>query len=223
MTDTDKFVELNIESMLAGAIADAKAGAQLDVEDADGYLVACDVLSGIKASKKAVEAQKKETVEPKHREYKEAIAPFKSALDSIDFEMDILSRKVVGYEREQERLRKAKEDALRAAAKKEADAENRRKEREAKAQEKAGNEEEAMLLREEKVVAIMPTVPSYMPPTTKVKHGETWDYEIVEARRIPREFLKVDESAIKDYVKKFQAKAKIAGVRIFPVGGLKVK
>ena len=220
---TGKLTDADIKTMLADVIADAQAGAKLNVGDADEYITACDVLSGIKARKKAVEAQKKVSITPLWKEYKEAMVPFVTTLSSIDFEMGILSGKVVGYEREQERLRRAKEDALRAAAKKEADAENRRKEREAKTQEKAGNDEEAMLLREEKVVPVMPTVPSYVPPVASVKHVETWDYEIVEARRIPREFLKVDEAAIKDYVKKFQAKAKIAGVRIFPVGGLKVK
>lgn len=220
---TDLLDESEIESMLAEAVEDAQAGAKLDVKDADEYIAACEALSEMKASKKSVEAQKQISITPLWKDYKEAMVPFKTTLISIDFELGILSDKVVSYEREQERLRRAKEDALRAAAKKEADAENRRKEREAKKQQEAGNEEEAMLLREEKVIPLMPTVPSYVPPMATVKHVETWDYEIVEARRIPREFLKVDEAAIKDYVKKFQAKAKISGVRIFPVGGLKVK
>lgn len=44
-----------------------------------------------------------------------------------------------------------------------------------------------------------------------------YDYEIVDANLIPRNFMKIDEVAIKKVVKAMKEKTDIPGVRVFPV------
>jgi hypothetical protein len=113
--------------------------------------------------------------------------------------------------RSEEGRRKAQEEADRI----------RREEAERQAERdcKAKAEQDRILseaaARESAIVDATPA-PIEKTKTDGISIREDWDFEVVEAKLIPREFLMVDEVKLRKYAKAMKADANVSGVRFFP-------
>ncbi len=124
---------------------------------------------------------------------------------------------------QEERARIACEKAEAKAA--ELEAEGRAAEAEAKRE--AAEEAEAKKQREadrkremaDQIVAI-PVTPT-AEKTSGISKPKTWDFEIEDENAIPREYLIVDEKAVRGVVKAMKGKTNIPGVRVFQRGGIR--
>lgn len=58
------------------------------------------------------------------------------------------------------------------------------------------------------------------PVVAGLRVAKGWDFEINDESKLPREYLKPDEKAIRDVVKALGDKTNIAGVRVFPSAGI---
>ncbi len=103
-----------------------------------------------------------------------------------------------------------------AAVKEMARIEQERREQTA-ALDKAGKPEEAKMV----ALAPPPLVSSAPPPVAGLRVDEGWDFEIVDEQKLPRQYLKPDEKAIKGVVDSLGDKTNIPGVRVFPTTGIK--
>ena len=82
--------------------------------------------------------------------------------------------------------------------------------------EKAGNIDDAQDLREaaERNMPVVHLAPEAKPAGVRPPKPE-WDFEIIDARAVPREWCSPDETRIKAYVKSVGLSADISGVRVF--------
>ena len=126
--------------------------------------------------------------------------------------------------RERERLEGEERERVAAEQRRlQAEAEERRL-LEALAAEQRGDVQAAAKLLDAPVVTppVAPR-PVFAPPAAVapapkaegVWYREEWDFEVVEPGRVPREYLRVDEVALRAVVKALRGKAQIPGVRVF--------
>lgn len=111
---------------------------------------------------------------------------------------------------EQARIRKEEAEARRIADEQRAELERRA----VKAAEQGKVEKAEELI--ERAVAVVPEAPATAPlKASGIGFGEQWEFEIIDAAQVPREFCKVDEAKIGQYVRAMKVDAKITGVRVF--------
>lgn len=128
----------------------------------------------------------------------------------------------VAREAEEKARREAAEAEARAArarneeSRKKAQEEADRIRREAEAKQQRILEEaaakESKLVEEQRAIA--PAAPA---PTTKgISTRQDWDFEIMNAAAIPREYLIVDEVKVRQIVRAMKGETNIPGIRVFP-------
>lgn len=127
-------------------------------------------------------------------------------------------------QRERERLEREAQEAAEAETRRlQAEAETRRLE-EAAALEARGDQEGATRLIEQPVAApvVLPAPvfqarpPAPPPPKVSgVSFRDEWDFEVIAPFSVPREYLQVDEKAIRAVVKALRGQTQIPGVRVF--------
>jgi hypothetical protein len=156
--------------------------------------------------KRKMDAAKKEVLDQEKR----ADIPLQEA-------EGIIKPKIAAYLAEQERIRKAEEDRLRAIAKKE---EEDRRLAEAASLEAAGETEAAEEVISEPVYVPPPVVASTVSKVAGVAMRETWTYEIVDEKQLPRQYLIPDEKAIRAAVNSLHERCNIPGVRVYTTTGI---
>jgi hypothetical protein len=158
--------------------------------------------------RKAWEAEERRKAEEEQRRINEEarIAAEKRAAEERAERERIAAEDRKKREKEAEAARKAGEISKR-------EAERQKKEAaEAEAREKARAAEEAKKTAES---APQVTVKPNIPTVAGVKSQLYWKFEIVDASKLPREFLMADEVKIGQYVRREKEKANIPGVRVF--------
>jgi hypothetical protein len=189
-----------IQEITSGVV---KAAEKVVVDSNEGMLEATDILSWVSNAKKQVEDKRKFLVKPLNDHVKAINEMFKGYMAPLEQADGVLRKKVLIYRQEQERIRREEEERLR----KEAEAEQKRLEKQAKKEGAAPPPPPP------------PVAPS-MPEQAKTVHSGmgsvstkmVWDFEIVDEVKVPRNFMIVNEKAIRAAVK--------AGVRNIP--GVKV-
>ncbi|NIQ00987.1 MAG: hypothetical protein GWM98_11660 [Nitrospinaceae bacterium] len=147
----------------------------------------------------------------------------KAAIAPIEMGRDILKRKMIGYQREQERERKRRD--AEAAEKRRKEMEERRaieqKKRDAEAEALAaqGKEEDGVALLDkplpvDEAPPVAPVAPSTV-PKHKTVIREKWTFKIEDESAIPREYMVPDLKTIGAYGRAKKNKAEIPGVRFF--------
>lgn len=207
-------------------------GREMVVQNQQDYQNATDVRAMVKGMQKTLEALRKQLVDPLNKQVKDINAAFKTWSEPLEDLDALLQQRMLGwYQREQQRIR---EEQARV------EEENRRRREEAAAEEARQMEAAAEKARqaaadlgiddaeadevaEEAANAVPPVVPvldlaPVQETTTRGVFGtsqvrEVWDFEVVSHLEVPREYLTVDETAIRRAVAK--GVREIAGVRIY--------
>jgi len=207
----------------------------LVVDSLDGEKHAWEIVNGIGALKKAIEADFRPSKMGAHGAWKAVCAQEAGHLDRLNEPDKIVRGKLSAWETDKRRIqaeieRKAHEEAEKVAAElrrqAQEKAQNEAEERrlaEALAAEAAGDKAKAAELLETPIEAAPvdePSVP-FIPVLSAPKVDgagtmvEVWKFEIADAQAIPREYLTVNESAIGKVVQALKGQANIPGVRVY--------
>jgi len=197
-----------VNSKLAEAIGEYKVLCDtvecIEIKDDEALKSAIELGSKINKFEKALEAKRKETVEPLNQEVKKINGMFKPVIENVEKLNGTLKSKILVWQKIVEARRKAWVEEQR---KKEIEEMEARKNEMLEiavesdndlALDIAGNieaEQKAIAEKEVNVKTIVKT------EEAKSSIRRTWDFEVVDAGLIPREYLMVDERAIKQAIK----------------------
>ena len=173
----------------------------LEVTDEESNVLAVEMAGQIKKLNKAVEALRKKFVEEPKAYAKSVDALAKSYKDRFDRIERGLKTKIAQYQSRVELERRKKEEAARQAA--------------AEAQRKLDEEAEAAGVEPVRLDQMIMPEPEKVTRTGSgaAYQRKAWTFEIEDEALIPREYLVVDEKAIREAVK--AGVRNISGVRIF--------
>ena len=175
------------------------------------YQAAGARLQAIKALRKKVDETFDPIIQKAHAAHKEAVARKKEHESPlIDAEM-IYKRQILAFQQEQERKARAAQARLEEQARKERERLEARAERAAQ----SGKQEKAEQLREQAATVVAPVVSIDTPRVAGISTRESWDYEITDESKLPREYLMADHKKIASIVRSFKTATNIPGVRVF--------
>ena len=190
---------------------------------------AADIINKMSTFRKNVKAFFKPVVDHAHKAWKVALGQQAVLVDPVEAAEKIMRQKSGDYFQEQERIRREEENRIRREAEKKAKREREeevKKERERAEKEaaeaKTKKEKEAIERKaKQEIEATLAAPIIFSVPTTNVKKVQGlsarkgYDFEIVDAKKIPRLYMKIDETKIRKYVKMMGKDAVIDGVRVF--------
>jgi hypothetical protein len=208
METTPEIIEVN---NLALSVPD-QARQIAVIKNNDDYTRAGQILLTIKDIRKKIEATFK-PIKQKMDAAKKEVLDQEKAADKPLLEAEAWLKPLISnYLIEQEKARKAEEDRLREIARKE---EEERQLQAAIEAEQNGSKEEAEEIISAPVQAAPVVVPKTVPKVAGISQRENWKFRIVDEKKIPREFLKVDEVKIGSYVRAMKSAGNIPGVEIY--------
>lgn len=186
------------------------------IVDAESYEHGAEFLRLIKTMQNDVETKRKKITVPLDQAKKEVMDLFRPLVDSLTDAEKKLKRRMVTWKDEQDRIaREAQRKAEERARK-----ERERLEREANRAESDGRHGRAETLRERAEFTV-PDVPlPTAPKVAGVSDRKVMQFEIIDPKKIPREFLMPDEKRIRRYVNAMRTDAEISGVRIWEESSL---
>lgn len=176
------------------------------------YESAADLLLRIKDCRKEIAATFGPIKSKQYDAWKETVAQEKRHDEPLVLAETILKSKIADYTMEQEKKRREEEARLLA--------EQRKKEEEerlaqAVLAEQAGDVEAAEQILDTPSYVPPPVVPRATPKVAGVATRMEWDFQIIDAAKVPEMFKVVDEKKIRAQVKSLGANCKIPGVRVF--------
>jgi len=217
-----------VNSRLAEAIGEYKVLCDtvecIEIKDDEALKSAIELGSKINKFEKALEAKRKETVEPLNQEVKKINGMFKPVIENVEKLNGTLKSKILVWQKIVEEKRKAWVEAQR---KKEIEEMEARKAEMLKIAEEQNNElaldmavniETEQKAIEEKAVNVKTIVKAEDGAKTTITR--TWTFEITDEKIVPRAFLCVDERAIKQLIKDKKEEIEngtltLAGIRFY--------
>lgn len=199
-----------------------RAGA-LAIASPATYTEAGEMLKGIKALRKEVDAAFDPIITAAHAAHREACSQKKRAETPLAEAETILKRGLIAYDTEQDRLRREEERRLQELARQ---AEETRRLDEAAALEREAStmadlnegfqlRREAEALLEQPIVAPVVVLEKTTPKVSGISYREVWRFRITDATKIPREYLAVDEQKIGGVVRAMKGQTNIPGIECY--------
>lgn len=183
----------------------------IEVTTAVEYEEAAVVLQNLTQREKEVEARKAEVWDPLAKLTKAVQALFNPPLKVLDQAKKTVSGKMGVYALEQRNIAIAKQqeadDAAEAARQKLLDKAERATD--------DGNHARAVVLEARAESIQAPTIETDIPKVSGIQLRERWLFEVADPLQLPRAYLTVDESAIRNAVNVTKGAIKIPGVRIW--------
>lgn len=199
------------------------AATALVIDSPEAEQAAWKIVNGIAALKERIEDDFAASKKAAHKAWKAVCAQEQGHLAGLIEPNRIVRAKIEAWKLEQDRLRKKAEEDARAAA----EAERLEKVRQAEEQvlAEAGKAEEAGDTELAQEILEAPLVVEPVAPIAPVAESEkvqgagvmvkVWCFEVVDARKVPRDFLTVDLKAIQRAVATLKQEAEIPGVRVY--------
>lgn len=147
-----------------------------------------------------------------HALHAKLCAAEKAKLEPLQKIEAAIKGRMLAFDREQERIRREEEERRRAEARK---LEEEARLAEAVELEQAGESELAERVLEAPAFIPPVAVPRSVPKVQGIKYSTTWKYRIVDAAKIPRQYLSVDERKIAGVVRSLGKEASIPGVEVY--------
>ena len=177
---------------------------------------AASYLKQIKTKATEIEGLRVKFVKPLNEHVKLINAEFKKPLDLLGQAEAAVKRLLLAWD-QAERKRIADEEArLREEARKKEEVERAKLLKRAETAEAKGKEDKADELRQQAAEVSVPA-PALAPAQRAVgiQVRKSWDFEITDAAAIPREYLTVNETAIRKVVGALKGETKIPGIRVY--------
>ena len=195
----------------------------LTIASPQTYSDAGELLKDIKALRKEVDAAFDPIIEAAHKAHKEANTQKKRAeLPLIEAEQ-ILKRGLIAYDTEQERIRLVEERRLQALAREQEEARQLAEAAELERMANAATDlvdgyqlrREAEAVLEAPIVAPVVVVEKATPKIAGLSYREVWKFRVVDATKVPREYLAVDEQKIGGVVRAMKGAVNIPGIEVY--------
>ena len=176
-------------------------------EDADKC---AELLKGLKALEAEIRASFDPIIDKAYKAHREAIAQRDEHLKPVLDAMKKIKSSLADWQTEEER--KAKIKALEEIEKKKKEEEEKQLSL-AEMLSKMGATEQAEEVLDQEVIVAPEKIET--PKIAGVSFLEVWDFEIVDEKQLPREYLTPDLIKIRQVVKATKGTLEIAGVKIF--------
>lgn len=183
----------------------------LVVATPEQYQDAADHLKQLKAAQKKLDETRTSITAPMNAALKAVQNLFRTPGDRLAQAERMIKGKLAAYSDEQDRLRREEQAKADAAARRERERLDALAARAAESGRTAAAERHA----ERAAAVVAPVIQREAPTVAAVVTREVWQFQVENPALVPREYLMVDESKIRAYVRAMKADAKIAGVRIF--------
>ncbi len=214
--------EVNItramEDTKAKALSIFEAAKKILIKDQESYDYQVSVLRSIKTQSAEIEKERKDLVTPFQRGVKRLNEFFgygatanSGPLLSLKRAETLIKAALVKYTEEQEAKRLKEEREAQAKA----DKQKEKLEKKADKQEANGQEEKAEETRIEAQSVPVPIVPRKVEKVKGVSFKEIWKFKIVDIKKVPRQYLIVDEKTLGNIARSTKGKVKIAGVEFY--------
>jgi hypothetical protein len=187
------------------------------VSNNETYLDACDVLKTIKDLRANIAATFDPMREAAHTAWKETINQQKKVEAPLEEGEAAVKQAISKYLAEQERLRKEAELLAQKAAQEEAE---RQQLADASLLDEMGETDMANAMLAERATAAPVILPRTVPKVSGIVPTKTWDFDIIDPMKIPRQYLVPDLVKIRGVVRALKSSANIPGVRVREVTGI---
>lgn len=182
------------------------------VVDSVTYNYAGQLILVLKDLRKSIEAYFSPLKNQAYKSWQAIVAREKEELSKIAPAEEKLKNEMLRWTFEQNQIRIAEEAKIKERLQKQ---EEERRLTMAIELEKQGKKDLAEQIVNEEIVVPEVPVPDEVPKVEGISYREDIDFEIEDESLIPREFLMVNEKAIRAFVKATKGSQKIPGVRIF--------
>lgn len=189
-----------------------KAKAISVIRSHDEYAQAGSLLVTIKGLRKKIAETFGPIVAAAFQAHKTAKAKQSEVEAPLDFAERHLKGLMVAYDDEQERIRQQAQRAAEEAARK---AEEDRRLQQAADIEAAGDAAGAVASLDEPVAPPPVVVEKTTPKVAGLSYRDNWTFSIVDADKVPREYLMIDEVKIRAVVRALKADTNIPGIKAY--------
>ena len=166
----------------------------------------------IKVMRKRIDDTFDPTIKATNTAHKQALAAKKAFSVPLDEAEYIVKVKLVDYRNEQERIRRAEEDRLRAIARKEE--EDRRVAHAARLESEGAVEQAKAVL--ETPGPVTPIVVARTTPKVKgISTRKAWKWRVVDEAQIPRAYMLIDEKKLNDHARSMGSAASVPGIGFY--------
>lgn len=210
-TETPTAVAIE-ETLKTEALTLSQRATSITVSNADEYKSAIEFGKGITELRKKVVDYFAPLKEAAHRAHRLVCAKESEELEPIAKAETLVKSKVSAYRAEEDRkareVARAEEDRLRAIAEEE-------RQRAVEAAKAEGNKKEAKTIAAQPLAVPIVRVESAVPKVAGTTKRVVFSFQIIDANKVPRQFLCVDESAVRAFVNaKKEAGEVIPGVLV---------
>jgi len=170
------------------------------------------LLMDIRSIRKEIQDTFKPLAEKAHAAHKAILEQQKRTEAPLIEAEGILKIQIRAYMDEVERLRREEERRLQEIARKE---EEERRLAEALQAEAEGNIEEAKAILEEPAYIPIPTVKADIPKVDNRLFRKVWKFRVLDIRKVPIQYLKVDEIKVGQIVRAMKGETNIPGIQVY--------
>ena len=197
--------ELTIQERVDQLVAEVSA---LTIENNEQKDTAGEALLKCQRLTKAVKAYFEPERAATHLAYKIVTNTIKKYVDALGKGERAVKQLLADYRQKQEQDRRQEQRRLEDEA--------RKREEERKLQDAidSGDDELVDEILDEPIVA-PPPMAAPIEATDGISYVDHWDFEILDPKQVPREYLVVDEKKVRGVVKATKGSVQIPGVRIF--------
>lgn len=189
-----------------------RTATELTITDTPSYTSAADFLKGIKRVRDQIGETFDPLIKSAHDHHKQLIAEKKKHDAPLDEAERVVKGKIASYQQELERRRQEEERRLQEQARKE---EEERRLAQAVELEQQGEAEAASELIEATIETPPVVVAAAVPKVAGISTRKNYKFRIVDARKIPFEYMMPDEKKIGAHARSMREQARIPGVEFY--------
>jgi hypothetical protein len=192
--------------------------ARIVVRSGEDYEKAGALLKTVKTMARELDDYRKTITRPIDMAKEAVMSMFRGPIEKLkSAELKLKNGMKDWKDREKAKVEK-KQRELEEKAREEEEAERKRIERQQKYHEEKGNKKEAKARKQaaKQVHVPVPVVRKEDVKAEGVQEALHWNFRIIDADLLPREFLKPDESKIREVVNETRGSIKIPGVDVYP-------
>ncbi len=224
METTEVIVPVEVQTKIKETTESLSIYDNYIIESLEKYRTSAEDLKSIKAKAKELDETRKSLTAPMDESKKKIIALFKQPLDFLKQAEESVKKAMVNWNTIQEEIRQAEEARLAQLQRQEADKLRQQAAKEVakiellkteKAKEAARVKAEKLQAEAVATIAIAPVVESKAEEISGISTRKVWQFRILNADDIPREYMMPDEKYIGQIVRASKGKKEIPGIKIY--------
>lgn len=208
---------MSVQELETQALTVPERAKLIVITTAAEFIVAGELLKTVKALRAEIDDTFDPIIKKQFEAHREAIAQKKKVDAPLVEAEGILKPRIAGYLREEERKRQEEEMRLQKQAREREEAEQLAK---ADILHEIGEVDAANQVLNEEIYVPPVVLPSAAPKVSGISMRETWDFDIIDVNKIPREFMVPDLVKIRGLVRAMKRATNIPGIRPKAVSGI---